>query len=189
MRQLIDAFNEKVDFDEEIIVRKNIGYTRYQKDNIYYQVIISTLDNSIIFKEISNKEKFKRDNIYHTDEEIADNCFKARGLSLEYYINNLMIEQLQLIEIPRIIYPFKPQFTVIDKCNPVEEFDGAFYTYNEKNLDIKGLPFIIDNKMRFKGSELIFIKKSNITNIIFNKNFLIIFEIKIDFQELAKILM
>ena len=67
---------------------------------------------------------------------------------------------------------------MIDKCNPVEEFDGAFYIYDEKNLDIKGLPFIIDNKMRFDGSELIFIKKSNITNITFNKNSLILFEIK-----------
>ena len=132
MRQLLDPFNDKIDFDEEIIVRKNIGYTHYQKDNINFEEFISTLDNSIIFKEISNKEKFKRDNIYHSDEEIADNCFKARGLSLEYYINNLMIEQLQLIEIPKIIYPFKPQFTVIDKCNPVEEFYGAFYTYDEK---------------------------------------------------------
>jgi len=89
-----------------------------------------------------------------------------------------MIEQLQLIEIPRNIYPFKPKFTVIDKFNPVEEFDGAFYTYDEKNLDIKGLPFIIDNKMWFNGSELIFIKKSNITNKTFNKNSLILFEIK-----------
>ena len=94
LRKLIDAFNDKLDFDVEIIALKNIGYVCYQKNNIYFEGIISTIDNSIIFKEIANKEKFKRDNIYHSDEEIADNCFKARGLSLEYYINNLMIEQL-----------------------------------------------------------------------------------------------
>ena len=94
MRKLIDASNDKVDFDEEIIARKNIGYVYYQKDDIYFEGIISTFDNSIILKEISNKVKFKRDNIYIPNEEIADNCFKARGLSLEYYINNLMIEQL-----------------------------------------------------------------------------------------------
>ena len=178
MRKLVDAFNDKTEFAEEIIANKNIGYVCYEKNNKYFEGIFSTIDKSIIFKEISNKDKFKRDNIFHLDKEIADNCFKARGLSLEYYINNLMSEELQLTEIPRIIYPFKTEFTDKEKYNPVEELDGVFYSYDEKILNIEGLPFIIDNKMWFNGEELIFKNKSNAKKIIFNQDSLILFEIK-----------
>ena len=178
MRKLINAFNDKVEFDEEIIAQKNIGYACYEKNNKYFEGIFSTLDNSIIFNEISNKDKFKRDNIYHPNVELADNCFKARGLSLEYYINNLMSEQLKLTEIPRIIYPFKPEFTINEKFNPIEELDGVFYSFDEKILNIEGLPFIIDNKLSFNDQELIFEQNSNVKNITFYKNSLILFEIK-----------
>ena len=39
MKKLIDAFNYQIDFDEEIIGRKNIGYVRYQKDNITIYIL------------------------------------------------------------------------------------------------------------------------------------------------------
>ena len=89
-----------------------------------------------------------------------------------------MTKQLELKEIPRIIYLLKPEFTVKGNFNPVEELDGVFYSDDEKILNIEGLPFIIDNKMWFNDQELIFRKKSNEKDIIFNKNSLILFEVK-----------
>ena len=89
-----------------------------------------------------------------------------------------MTEQLELKEIPRIIYLLKPEFTVKGNFNPVEELDGVFYSDDEKILNIEGIPFIIDNKMWFNDQELIFRKKSNEKDIIFNKNSLILFEVK-----------
>ena len=69
----------------------------------------------------------------------------------------------------------KPEFTVKGNFNPVEELDGVFYSDDEKILNIEGLPFIIDNKMWLNDQELIFRKKSNEKDIIFNKNSLILF--------------
>ena len=38
---------------------------------------------NVLYSEISNKNKFEKEDIENSNKIIEDNCFKARGLSLE----------------------------------------------------------------------------------------------------------
>ena len=79
--KIIDIINTNEKFEKEVLNEKTIGYICYKNINIeFIEGIYSNLDNSILYKEITDKSKFKKDDIYKNDPIIADNCFKARGL-------------------------------------------------------------------------------------------------------------
>ena len=107
------------------------------------QGIYSNLDNSILYKEITDKSKFEKDNIYINEPKKADNCFKSRGLSLEYYINCLFMNKFKQKELPRVIYHFlaEGQDNNIIKLMDLEELDGVFYFQEKEILMINDLPF------------------------------------------------
>ena len=105
--KIIDIINSNEKFEREVLNEKTIGYICYKnKSNECVEGIYSNLDNSILYREITDKSKFKKDDIYKNDQIIADNCFKARGLSLEYYINCLLMEKFKANKLPRVIYHF-----------------------------------------------------------------------------------
>jgi len=138
----------------------------------------------LLFEEITNKSKFKRENFYNKNDDISDNCLKAHGLSFEYYINDLIIKTFRFKVLPKVIFCFKPLDKSID-IKDIVELDGIFYSKNEKILNIKDLPFLDDdiikrnkefyslqNKIKFKFEVGLNDK------IIFDKNSLNLFEIK-----------
>ena len=103
LKEIINVINSNEKFQKEILNEKTIGYICYKnKNNKCVEGIYSNLDNSILYKEITDKSKFKnKDDIYDNDSNKADNYFKARGLSLEYYINCLLMikfKQKELVE-------------------------------------------------------------------------------------------
>ena len=66
------------------------------------------MDNSILYQEITKKNKFEKDDINESDKSITYNCSKARGLSLEYYLNCIFMDIFNQKELLREIYNFDP---------------------------------------------------------------------------------
>ena len=176
-------FNDKNKICEEIF-KETIGYFTHTIFGKKFEGIYSTNPNDLLFEEITNKSKFKRENFYNKNDDISDNCLKARGLSFEYYINDLIIKTFRFEELPRVIFCFKPLDKSID-IKDIVELDGIFYSKNEQILNIKDLPFLDDdiikrnkefynlqNKIKFKFEAGLNDK------IIFDKNSLNLFEIK-----------
>ena len=64
------------------------------------------MDNSILYQEITKKNKFEKDDINESDKSITGNCFKARGLSLEYFLNCIFMDIFSQNELLREIYNF-----------------------------------------------------------------------------------
>ena len=138
------------------------------------------MDNSILYKEITDKSKFKnKDDIYDNDSNKADNYFKARGLSLEYYINCLLMIKFKQKELPRVIYHFltddknNKKIKIID----LEELDGVFYLPTKEKLMINDLPFIVEDVIEIKDSNYNFEISYN-DCIQFEENSLVLLEVK-----------
>ena len=64
------------------------------------------MDNSILYQEITKKTKFEKDDINESDNSITGNCFKARGLPLEYFLNCIFMDIFSQKELTREIYNF-----------------------------------------------------------------------------------
>ena len=135
------------------------------------------MDNSTLYKEITDKSKFEKDNIYINEPKIADNCFKARGLSLEYYINCLLMDKFKQKELPRVIYHFLAQDNKIIQLMDLEELDGVFYLQEKETLMINDLPFIVDDILEAKDSKFDFTIQ-NSDCIQFKENSLVLLEVK-----------
>ena len=112
MRKAIDIFNNPQKFEKNVLNDKKYGYFCYRKyideEYKYIEGIYAILDNSILYQEITKKNKFEKDDINESDKSITDNCFKARGLSLEYYLNGIFMDIFNQKELPRVIYNFDP---------------------------------------------------------------------------------
>ena len=241
--KIIDVFNNPANLKKHVLEEKKYGYFCYRKYKegkyIYREGLYGTLDNSIVYNEITNKSKFEKDDINEEDKVIVDNTFYARGLSLEYYINGLFMDLLdEKEELPRVIYNFdltlleenkdeapnmnknvqskekqankiidfkkekkeNPEFQHkkreeeekvknskdnekinekqnSDKTMEMEEIDGVFYFKEEMRLNLKELPFIIDDVLGMEGSKFDFVAQdSNYLEV--RKNTLVLIEVK-----------
>ena len=93
-----------IDFKEN-----KIGYicVQDQFEKKFIEGIFSIIDQSFLFEKITSDYNFPPDDIYSPKEIIANNAFKSRALSFEYYINSeIIINQLKAKERPRVIFPF-----------------------------------------------------------------------------------
>jgi len=112
LKKVIDIFNDPQNFVKNVIKEKKYGYFCYRKyideEYRYIEGIYAILDNSILYQEITKKNKFEKDDINESNKSITDNCFKARGLSLEYYLNGIFMDLFNQKELPRAIYNFDP---------------------------------------------------------------------------------
>ena len=110
LENVILIFNDSRKFEQCVIKEENYGYICLKiedKNNyLYREGIYAILSNDILFDEITNKNKFAKEDIYIEDQEIVDNSYKARGLSLEYYLNEFLVDYLSEEEKPRVIYNF-----------------------------------------------------------------------------------
>ena len=118
---VVEAFNNEEIFQQKVLEDKIIGYICFSKNKKDYEGIFSILPSSILYDEITNKTKYKKDNIYESSSEISANCFKARGLSIEYYINNLLKDIFHLEELPKTIYYFNNISDILDNPNKISE--------------------------------------------------------------------
>ena len=176
--KIIEILNSSDKFEKEVLKKKRIGYICHKnKDNHYIEGIYSDLDNLILYQEIADKSKFEKDNIYNSDPLIADNCFKARGLSLEFYINYLLMNKFKQKGLPRVIYHFLEDGKQITKLMDLEELDGVFYLQRKESLEIKDLPFIVDDILEADNSKFDFTIQNN-DCIQFNENSLVLLEVK-----------
>ena len=114
LEKLIHIFADPKQFKKNVLNTNEYGYVctkKYNyKDKKYYykEGIYATLENNELYKEITDKNKFQKDDIYDSNQSFTDNCFKARGLSLEYYLNGLFMDLLRQKQLPRVIYNFNP---------------------------------------------------------------------------------
>ena len=154
---------------------ENIGYFAHKFFNKEFEGIYANIPNSLLYEEITKKEKFVADDFFNEKEKLADNCFKARGLSLEYYINDLINQNFKFIDLPRVIFCFKP-LDSNNKIKDIIELDSIFYSQNQEVLDFKSLPFIDDDTAKKIDSSLQF--EAGLNKIEFHKNSLNLFEIK-----------
>ena len=183
LKRIIDIFKDEKKASEEIS-KKSIGYFTYTFFGKHFEGIYAAIPKDLLFEEITDKTKFQREDFNDKNDEIADNCFKARGLSFEYYINDLIIKNFGFEDLPRAIYCFKPLDISIN-IKEIVELDSIFYSKNEEKLNIKELPFLDDDIIKrnkefySKNNEIKFKFEAGINDeIIFDKNSLNLFEIK-----------
>lgn len=178
-----NIFNDKNKAYDEIS-KGTIGYFTHTFFDKKFEGIYATIPNDLLFEEITNKSKFKRENFYIKNDDISDNCFKARGLSFEYYINDLIIKTFKFEDLPRVIFCFKP----LDKSiaiRDIVELDSIFYSKNKEILNIKNLPFLDDDIIKRNKDSYTLQNKNKFKfeagindEIIFDKNSLNLLEIK-----------
>ena len=213
---VIKVFSEPEKFQKFVIKEQKFGYFCYdvKKNNnsFFHEGIYAILDNSILYKEITNKEKFEKDDFINSNEEIDNNAFKARGLALEYYINGVFMDLLGQDKLPRVIYNFnsdklkeekKKKKKADDKIEEInqekmeeeeeqeereremEELDGVFYVKKDNVIKLEELPFIIDDitEIDLKESPKFQICAEENNKIDIKNNTLIIIEVKNKFPE------
>ena len=100
--------------------------------NFIQNIKIEFLINNVLYSEITNKNKFEKEDIENSNKEIEDNCLKARGLSLEYYINGIFMDLLNQKELPRAIYNFDPNI-LLEKDDNDDLNNMANYNNNQEN--------------------------------------------------------
>ena len=108
LKYLINIFSNPEMFQKFVVKEKKYGYICYNakksKKYVLKEGIFGILQNTSLYKEITNKKKFEKDNFGEENKTIVDNAFKARGLALEYYINGIFMELLDQDELPRVVY-------------------------------------------------------------------------------------
>ena len=108
LKYLINIFSNPEMFQKFVVKEKKYGYICYNakksKKYVLKEGIFGILQNTSLYKEITNKKKFEKDKFGVEDKTIVDNAFKARGLALEYYINGIFMELLDQDELPRVVY-------------------------------------------------------------------------------------
>ena len=201
LEKAIAAFNDSKMFKENVLKEGNYGYICYKVEKnettLYKEGIYAILDNKILYSEITDKAKFIKDDFYFSDDNIVDNSYKARALSLEYYLNGFFMARLKQNELPRVIYNFDPYLfqNIIKGKNDatqkrtieMEELDGVFYLEKKAEFNVEKLPFIIDDIVEIKGNRFDFEILENINILKFDENTLILLEVKNRFpDDLAK---
>ena len=108
LKYLINIFSNPEMFQKFVVKEKKYGYICYNakksKKYVLKEGIFGILQNTSLYKEITNKKKFEKDNFGEENKTIVDNAFKERGLALEYYINGIFMELLDQDELPRVVY-------------------------------------------------------------------------------------
>ena len=173
LERIVELFNDEKDICKEI-TDQNIGYVSHKLFRKKFEGIYAIIPNDLLFKEISDKTKFLRDEFEKENEKIVDNCLKARALSFEYYINSLLLKDFELINLPRVIFCFKNDTTNI---KDIIELDGIFFFEKEQKLNLKNLPFIDEDIVK-KNFNQKFAFEASDNSITFNENSLILLEIK-----------
>jgi len=214
LEKAIEIFNDPKKFEENVLKEKNYGYICYKildKDNsfTYREGLYAILQNRILYSEITDKSKFVKDDIYFENDDIADNNFKARSLSLEYYLKDFFMDYFKQKELPRVIYNFDPIIIKEDKIEDtkrdkkkvkkegneikkenerrtieIEEFDGVFYLEKSEKIFKKNIPFIIDDTVEYFGNSFNFaIENKNDDHLIFDEGTMILLEVKNRFPD------
>ena len=173
LERIVKLFNDEKDICKEI-TDQNIGYVSHKLFRKKFEGIYATIPNELLFEEISDKTKFLRDEFEKENEKIVENCLKARALSFEYYINDLLTKDFELINLPRVIFCFKD---VTTKIKDIIELDGIFFFEKEQKLNLKNLPFIDEDIVK-KDFNQKFAFEASDNSITFNENSLILLEIK-----------
>ena len=204
----IDIFNDSKKFEEYVLKGKKFGYLCYKVQGkfsyFYKEGLYAILKNEILYSEITNKNKFVKDDYFFSDEKVVDNSYKARGLSLEYYLNGFFMEHFSQEELPRVIYNFDPdsinkeeeekegkeeknkalEESEIKKRNiAIEEIDGIFYVEKYNEININKLPFIIDDVIDIQGSSFEFNFENNDSFFNFDAGTLVLLEVKNRFPD------
>ena len=136
LKKIIKIFNDPDEFEQRVLKDKNYGYICYRKliknEFEYREGIFAQLENNVLYSEIANKNKFEKEDIENSNKIIEDNCFKARGLSLEYYINGIFMDLLNQKELPRVIYNFD-QNILLEKNDYYNDLSNIIkFNNNEK---------------------------------------------------------
>ena len=127
LKYLINIFSDLEMFQKYVVKEKKFGYICYNakkgKNYALQEGIFGALQNSLLYKEITNKKKFEKVIFGENDKDIKDNAFKVRELALEYYINGIFLELLDQDELPRAIYNFdsKKLNKSLDEEKKIEE--------------------------------------------------------------------
>ena len=157
LKRIVDILNNEKMIEDEIN-KQLCGYICLKYNKYYLEGIYATIPNRLLLKEISDNEKFIKDNFDKENVDIVHNCFRIRGLSFEYFINKIIIDNLELEPLPRVFFWFKSPNSNME----YEELDGVFYCKGKKKLDTKLFPFIEEdiykmnknNKFEFEAHEL-----------------------------------
>ena len=143
LEKVIKIFNDPHEFEQKVLKDKNYGYFCYCKlkknEYQYREGIYAHLENTVLYSEITNKNKFEKENIEEENKSIVDNCLKARGLSLEYYINGIFMDILNQKELPRAIYNFDPDILNEKKedYNNLNEINNIDVVQDQDENDIE----------------------------------------------------
>ena len=178
------AKNEEVIIDhlydnlEKLIIELNLNIINFQEEKYgyfcyqvieknekkYVESIYSIVNLQILSDRISSDLNFPKDYFKIPDKQKAQNAFKSRALSFEYFINNnILIRKYGFEEKARVIYKFKS----IDELEPeskneiiiknkaeekgLEELDAVIFVNNKESLALEKNCFIIDNPYKFSS--------------------------------------
>ena len=177
LEKIISIFEENKNI--EIINNKIIGYFCFKNSkNHIFEGIYSIIPLDLLFKEITDKMKFKPDKIDQANDAIENNIFKAKNLTFEYYINHLLINDFKFEELPRVFFYFKPHNTK-DNDNSMIEINGAFYSNKTTIINCEKYYFIEDGILERNIEKNDFeYKNDGKNNITFEENSLNLIEIK-----------
>ena len=133
---VIKIFNNPDEFEQRVLKDKDYGYICYRKlikdEYEYREGIFAQLENNVLYSEITNKNKFEKEDIVNSNSKIEDNCLKARGLSFEYYINRIFMDLLDQKELPRAIYNFDSNI-LLEKQDDYNDLNNiADFNNNQK---------------------------------------------------------
>ena len=104
LERIISIFDDANNF--EIINKKLIGYFCFKNaNNQIIERIYSIIPLDILFIEITDKMKYKPNPVAKYDD-ILINSKNAYFLNFEYYINDILINDLKLEELPRVFFYF-----------------------------------------------------------------------------------
>ena len=205
---------------EKLIIELNLNIINFQEEKWlfllsnhwknekkYVESIYSIVNLQILSDRISSDLNFPKDNFKIPDKQKAQNAFKSRALSFEYFINNnILIRKYGFEEKARVIYKFKSineleqesknEIIIKNKVEEkgLEELDAVIFVNNKESLVLEKNCFIIDTHYKF--SSFIGTDKNNIVqeydnevnkkacyplNIELEKNILALIEIKNQF--------
>ena len=179
LERIINIFDDVHNF--EIINKKLIGYFCFKNtNNQIIEGIYSIIPLDILFIEITDKMKYKPCPSAKPDD-ILINSKKAHFLNLEYYINDILINDLKLEELPRVFFYFNsPNIKEGKEGNyKIEELSGVYYSDKKIALDNVRFPFIKENILERNIQKGIFeYKNETKNNIILEENSLNLIDIK-----------
>ena len=67
------------------MLMKNNGYICYKDNKQVIETIYATLPSTELYKEITNKEKYRSDKFGNSSKKIRDNYFRAKEFSIPIF--------------------------------------------------------------------------------------------------------